>query len=427
MARGCDMEHTEFTQASEALLFAPEFQELAALLEFREPNLWHILGISRRETRMSRFLAWLLDPQGGHSFGDQFLKNLLVQALRTEAGRKWGVTPVEVLVMDLSNVQVRIEHRLGKRRCDIVVFSPGADGGDGFFCLIENKIAAGEGRRQTKDYYEASLVAFPPEQFPHRVYIYLTPAGEPPEDENFIPVSYQAIPQAIQDLQAKRKLTKTEQFLLQQFEDSITRGIAMDPNTVDLAQSIYDQHRDVFEFVLENVDRSTEGEPPLPEPTWDGKSRFFNVGEMAGSGYRWDDCHQFGFICAGGGKRHRRLMERLKAGDAIFAYVSGWGYVGVGAITDAAVPFREAKLDDGRRMADLDLAGMYDDSADDDNCDWVARVRWRLFVEKNDAVRERLISPATSCRIYDHWKDLIEEIESELRKKVDLVALPEKR
>jgi len=413
------MEHKEFTQASEALLLSPEFQELKAALAFREPNLWHILDISRREIRISRFLAWLLDPQTTHSFGDQFLKNLVVEALQTEIGRESDLTPVDVLVMDLSNVKVKSEYPLGHQKYDILVFSPedGTDRDEGFLCLIENKIAAQEGQGQTHDYYETSLVAFPPAQYPHRVYIYLSPDGEPPQNENFIPLSYQAVLQAIEDLQTQRQVTDTERFLLRQFQENILRGIAMDTKTLDLAQAIYDQHPDVFEFIIQNVDRKPEAWPLPPRQKWDGKSRFFNVGEKAGSGYRWEDYRKYGFICAGGGKLYRNWMEQIQVGDIIYAYVSRRGYVGIGTVMQKAVPFRKAKLSDGRRLSDADLVGKYDDGKDDDTCDWVAFVKWEYSVNKDRAVRQPFITRATTSRIYDHRKDIVAQVRSELAKR----------
>jgi len=412
------MEYAEFTRASEALLFSPEFQALKSALDFRQPNLWHILGISRQEIRMSRFLAWLLNPQAKHSFGDQFLKNLVVQALQTETGRKSGLTPVEVLVMDLSNTKVKTEHQLGNRRLDILVFSPGDDTGQGvgFLCIIENKIDAREGQDQTHDYYKMGLVAFPPEQYPHRVYIYLSPDGDPPQNERFIPLSYQAVLQAIEDLQTQRQVTDTERFLLRQFQENILRGITMDTKILDLAQAIYDQHSDIFEFIIQNVDRKPEAALLPSRQKWDGKSRFFNVGEKAGSGYRWEDYHKYGFICAGG-KLYRNWMEQIQVDDIIYAYVSGKGYVGSGTVLQKAVPFREARLNDGRRLTDVDLVGKYDDGEEDDTCDWVAFVEWEYSVDKERAVRQLPITRATTSRICNHRKDIVEQVRSELAEK----------
>ena len=149
---------------------------------------------------------------------------------------------------------------------------------------------------------------------------------------------------------------------------------------------------------------------------WDGKSRFFNIGEMVGSGYRWEDCRKYDFICAGGAKRYRSWMEQLNVGDIIYAYVSKWGYVGVGTVIQKAVPFRLAKIDN-QRLIDLGLVGEYNDSDNDDICDWVAFVKWEHSVGKEQAIRQEPITRLTTCRIFDHRKDVVERVKSEFVKK----------
>jgi len=166
------------------------------------------------------------------------------------------------------------------------------------------------------------------------------------------------------------------------------------------------------------VDRRVEDDSSTPKREWDGKSRFFNVGEKAGSGYRWEDYREYGFICAGGGKLYRNWMEQLQEGDIIYAYVSGRGYVGIGHVAKPAVPFREAELKDGRRLSGLSLVGTYDDSQDDDTCDWITLVDWEYGVAKQYAVRQPPISRATTSRIYEYRKDIVQAVRSELQAKV---------
>ena len=402
------MEHKKFIQASEELLFSSDFQELRDVLEFRAPNIWHILGISRREIRVNRFLAWLINPKANHSLDEQFLKDLAIEALKTEIGREREITPLDLLVMDLSDVRVRREYPLRNRRCDILTHSKQS----GFLCIIENKVEAQEGDEQTQDYYDASLDEFSTEQYPHRVYIYLSPDGEPPACEHFIPLSYQTVLQVIEKLD--EPMSDTERFLLQQFQENIRRDIAMDKSTLDLAQAIYDQYPEVFEFIFQSVDRYAEDAPV--EKEWDGKSRFFNIGEKADSGYRWEDCRKYGFICAGGAKLYRNWMEKINEGDEIYAYVSGRGYVGFGEVIKGAKPFREARVN-GQSLSEMDLVGKYDDGQDDDICDWIAFVEWKYDVAKDQAVQKPPIGRQTTCKVYEWRKDFVKEIKTELQER----------
>jgi hypothetical protein len=332
------MEYSEFLKISEQLLFSPEFKEIEARLEFREPNIWQILNISRKETLVSQFLAWLLDPSEQHNFGPQFLKRLMIETLKTDKGRQTiGLSPVEFAVMDLSDAEIRTEAWLEKRRCDIIVNSPKC----GFLCIIENKVGASEGNEQTRYYYEQSYSKFPDTTYRKRLYIYLSPYGTPAKSKHFIALSYQTILDILKELQDDHRATETVRFLLRQLQESLRRSIVMDRETLDLAQAIYDTYGTIINFIYEN---SEKPDTIVSDTVWDGKSWFFNIGEVGLGSYSWNDSNQYSFICAGGAKRYRQIMQNFKLDDVIYAYTSGSGYVGVGIVIKTAVPFRAIGL-----------------------------------------------------------------------------------
>lgn len=398
------MKTSEFLNGTEQLLFSPEFKELESRLKFREPNIWQILGISRKETLVSRFLAWLLTPKGQHNFGTQFLKNFVTEVLKSDKGRQIKLSPVEFMVMDLSEAEVSTEDWLGKRRCDIII----NDKKSGFLCIIENKVGASEDDEQTKYYYKHSFSRFPPTTFPKRVYIYLSPYGAPPKSEHFIALSYQTILNIVKNLQNDPQTTETEKFLLWQFQENLRRSVVMDKETLDLAQAIYDTYGPIIDFIYENTER-------VSDKVWDGKSWFFNIGEVGPDSYSWNDSRQYSFICAGGAKRYHQIMENFNLGNVIYAYVSGAGYVGIGTVTKTAMPFREATLEDGStKVVDLrqagKLAGTYNDSTDNDRSDWIVLVKWEKAVDKSQAVRLNPIVPSTASKIYNYRKEFIDKV-----------------
>ena len=57
-----------------------ELDELRAHLAKFNP--FDILGMGHMEIRHSYTLAWLLDPQGNHGMGEEFLRRFLMEALR---------------------------------------------------------------------------------------------------------------------------------------------------------------------------------------------------------------------------------------------------------------------------------------------------------------------------------------------------------
>lgn len=50
------MEYKELLQVSEQLVFSFEFKEIENSLDFREPNIWQILNISRKEVLVDQHL-----------------------------------------------------------------------------------------------------------------------------------------------------------------------------------------------------------------------------------------------------------------------------------------------------------------------------------------------------------------------------------
>jgi hypothetical protein len=194
-------------------------------------------------------------------------------------------------------------------------------------------VGASEGNEQTNYYYEHSFSEFPGATYPKRVYIYLSPYGVPPRNEHFIALSYQAVLDILKEIQDDRRVTETERFLLRQFQESLRRSIVMDRETLDLAQAIYETYGPIIDFIYENAEKP---DTIVSDAAWDGKSWFFNIGEVGPDPYSWNDSLKYSFICAGGGKRYRQIMQNFKLGDVVYTYVSGSGYVGVGAVIKMA-------------------------------------------------------------------------------------------
>jgi len=96
------------------------------------------------ETRISRILALLLDPNGEHGQGDLFLEEFV----KTLKGLLKNPTPLEGLT-DFSTAKVSTEVSTDYGRLDILVKFP-----NGFAIAIENKPWAGEQFQQLERYAE---------------------------------------------------------------------------------------------------------------------------------------------------------------------------------------------------------------------------------------------------------------------------------
>ena len=110
---------------------------------------------------------------------------------------------------------------------------------------------------------------------------------------------------------------------------------------------------------------------------------FVNVGERQGH-LLWDDCVRYGCISAGGGRKYRDAIKKLKPGDIVYAYITQSGYVGYGEVIESAVPARDF-VTEGTLLLEQDLITSGYEVHRDDNLeitDWVVRIEWFKFYKR---------------------------------------------
>lgn len=145
---------------------------------------------------------------------------------------------------------------------------------------------------------------------------------------------------------------------------------------------------------------------------------FMNTGD-GGSDQRraWEDCKKYGFMQAGGGKRYVDAVKKLKVGDKVFAYLSDYGYVGLGEVTAEAVPFKDfTPANQGKPLPQLPLVakghrGWLKDPEwlnDPERWDMCAAVTWIKAVDRDQGVLKSRAHMGTLSRI--RQPDLIAEL-----------------
>ena len=163
-------------------------------------------------------------------------------------------------------------------------------------------------------------------------------------------------------------------------------------------------HRYLGRTWLIDQDRASEpigGSTSKSKEPWNGRDWYVSFGEFP-DGRRWEDAVKYGFVSAGGGEWYTRSIRKLPVGARVFTHIPRAGYVGVGIVTGAPMPFAEATVNiDGQqhRLADLPLDGNYVDEGGDD---WIVPVRWLkhqsrekafwktgLFANQNSATKLR--------------------------------------
>ena len=110
---------------------------------------------------------------------------------------------------------------------------------------------------------------------------------------------------------------------------------------------------------------------------------YINVGE--GIHRCWEDCKKYGFLSAGQHPKYSDPIKTLEEGDLVAAYLKGYGYVGIGRVTQKAVRVNDFKIDNRLLSSyDLKVLDIYDNSHNE-NSEFPVKIDWIKTVEKKAA------------------------------------------
>ena len=283
------------------LISDTDFQKLNRKLESKHISLWKILGkLKNDENTYSDFLSYFLDPAEEHGLDDKFFKLFLIRILLSErqnvGSTKTNIHPIDIEMLDFSNLVVSREHSLTTYgRVDIVA----KDKVNKILLIIENKLYSKEGKEQTVRYNKGQKATFSIDDYPtnNRFLIFLSPDGMSPGDENFISASYQTIIDAIVELLDKHIVSNKVKTILIDYVNNL-KEIIVDSEKLDLAEQIYSRYANVIDF-LYKVGHEELG---IVDEDWNGVDYYYNIGENEHR--NWDDYIKYNFIAAGGGKKY---------------------------------------------------------------------------------------------------------------------------
>ena len=305
-----DSSTTAEEAALQALILDSDLERLEDLLA--EFNLFDVLNIAGRELQHSAFIGWLLDPKGSHGLRDYFLRVFLSQA--AAAAQQQDIvdiaSPIDVDGWGLSDVEVVNERHF----IDILALSEG----DGFACLIENKIFAPEGEGQLRGYLRTVKETYPRlRPFP----IFLTPGGIAPREEDdqarWVRFDYGRVADIIDRTLRTRGSTISESVrgFLDQYRHTLRRHVLnTNENINELAVRLYSKHRAAIDLII--IAKSTpqargldlieaamrEHAPDLPEEEHDQwHRRYFAPGldEIGDLTLQEDEKAKFGGLKSG--------------------------------------------------------------------------------------------------------------------------------
>lgn len=214
-------------------------------IKLDEPNIFSVLRVQRQEIRHSNFLAWILSPHGNHGLGGAFLERILrhVSTLSDH-----GVN--ESIELERESGRV-IEIRREWKNIDLLILTENA------VLCFENKVDSKESEGQLKKYRDIVIDHFSGKK-KYLLFIYLTPSGDLPKEINetmpFVPLSYQTIVEHLSrvvELHQSRVSQKTIGYCAD-YITILQRDIMNNDEVNKLADDIYRNHKDLFDFVFAN-------------------------------------------------------------------------------------------------------------------------------------------------------------------------------
>jgi len=218
-----------------------DLERLEALLD--RFNILEALGVVRQELRHSDFLAFLLNPNDNHDLRDTFVKRLLQRVLIDAEATPVPVTPIELELWKLDRMEVLREWQ----HIDILLL----DEEHKLAVIIENKIGSGEPPGQLQRHLEVVEQHYCGWRM---IPVYLTPGGESPSHESYLPVDYGLVCEVVDGLSEGRASVVSPDLrtLLIHYTDMLRRNIVGDSDVARLCRQIYHQHKVALDLIYEH-------------------------------------------------------------------------------------------------------------------------------------------------------------------------------
>ncbi len=205
-------------------------------------NLFEAVGAIRAELRHSNFLAYLLSPSRPHGLGSKPLAAVLRAILARLPTSQRPVMSLELIAGEMDDAVVyrerdNIDVLIELRTLKLIV-------------AIENKVGARAGAGQLERYSDHLRSAFPDHR---RLLVFLTPDGSQPDHEDFVAYDYADLAATLEALAANElePVPNETRLIIRHYVDAVRRHIVQDDRLRELAVTLYERHKEAFDFILE--------------------------------------------------------------------------------------------------------------------------------------------------------------------------------
>ena len=218
----------------------PDIERLEVLLG--QFNIFEALRAVRQEVRHSDFLAYLLDPTQNHGLGDEFARRLLQKALTSANTQQLPLSPIDLDIWSLNELVVQREWQ----NIDLLL----SDEPHQLAVIIENKIDSSEHSDQLERYLGIVRQHHPEWNI---LGLYLSPDGDAPSHETYIPLDYATVCKIVERLIESRSFTIGADIrtLMVHYTQMLRRHIVTESEIAELCQRIYRKHRRALDLIYE--------------------------------------------------------------------------------------------------------------------------------------------------------------------------------
>lgn len=242
------MEDDRDVAALEAfVLDNPELERLEAIAG--EFNPFSAMGWIRQELRHSAFARWFFDPSETHGLGTYPLR-LFLKSVIAKGTPEGAPTLFDADNWDLVQTRAQVEWS----NIDLLL----RNDDERFLVVVENKVDTSEHSGQLSRYRATVESQF--RDF-KTLFVLLSPGGDQPSDEAYVPWSYLEFAQLIERLLERREsqIGQDVARFLGHYAEMVRRHIVEDSEVQALCQQIYAKHRHALDLILEHrPDRAQE-------------------------------------------------------------------------------------------------------------------------------------------------------------------------
>jgi hypothetical protein len=205
-------------------------------------NLFEAVGAIRAELRHSNFLAYLLSPSRPHGLGARPLAAVLRAILMRLPASQRPVMTLEMIAGDLDDAVIHRE----RDNIDILVELRALK----FVVAIENKVGARASDGQLERYSKLLGSAFPEYR---KLLVFLTPDGSQPGHDQYVAYDYASLAETLETLVADglEPVPAETSLIIRHYVDMVRRHIVQDDLLRALALTLYERHKEAFEFIFE--------------------------------------------------------------------------------------------------------------------------------------------------------------------------------